>query len=225
MCCLKADNHNARGQKHRFGYKASASTKRPTTPMFHSSINLESHTMSIKIRAAMLGLATAGLSATAFAAPPQSGVINITGKVMETSCVLDSAATNIDVKLPTVDKDLLSGAQSSTGRTGFALTVTGCAEGVKVSAAFVPDSNVDAYGNLKNSAAGGASNVQVQLLDQSHNAININTDDATSQLARAVTITSAAPATLQYYAQYFSQAGSAGSGDVAAMANYQLTYE
>lgn len=181
--------------------------------------------MSIKFRASMLGLATAGLSATAFAAPPQSAVINITGKVMETSCVLDSASTNIDVKLPTINKDLLSAEQSSTGRTGFSMKVTGCADGVKVSAAFVPDSNVDAYGNLTNSAAGGASNVQVQLLDQSYNVININTDDATSQLARAVTINGSAPATLQYYAQYFSQAGSAGTGDVAAMANYQLTYE
>lgn len=181
--------------------------------------------MNSKLRAAVICLAGAGLSANAFAAPPQTGVINITGKVTETSCVLDSTATNIDVRLPAVDKDLLSAAQSSTGRTGFAMKVTGCADGVKVSAAFVPDSNVDAYGNLKNSAASGASSVQVQLLDQNQTAININTDNATTQLARAVTVSGATPVTLQYYAQYYSQAGSAGAGDVAAMANYQLTYE
>ncbi len=181
--------------------------------------------MTSQFHAAVFGLAAATLSAAAFAAPPQTGVINITGKVTETSCMLDASATNIDVKLPAVDKDLLSTAQSSTGRTGFAMKVIGCSEGVKVSAAFVPDSNVDAYGNLKNSAAGGASNVQVQLLDKNHAAININTDDGTSQLARAVTVTGSTPVTLQYFAQYFSQDGNAGTGDVAAMANYQLTYE
>lgn len=181
--------------------------------------------MNSKIRTALIGLAVTGFSAGVVAAPQQTGVINITGKVTETSCMLDSGASNIDVKLPSVDKELLSGAQSSTGRTGFSMTVTSCADGSKVSVAFIPDSNVDAYGNLKNSVAGGASNVEVQLLDKDQASININTDDATSQLARAVTVNGATPVTLQYYAQYFSQAGNAGAGDVAAMANYQLTYE
>ncbi|MNH18530.1 Major fimbrial subunit precursor [compost metagenome] len=181
--------------------------------------------MKLNKYAAATLLVGAGISANAVAAPPQTGVINITGKVTETSCVLDSSVTNLAVKLPSVDKDLLTSAQSSTGRTGFAMKVTGCADGVKVSAAFVPDNNVDAYGNLKNTAASAASNVQVQLLDQAQTAININTDDATTQLARAVTVNGSTPVTLQYYAQYYSLAGGAGAGDVAAMANYQLTYE
>lgn len=181
--------------------------------------------MKSKLHAALICLGGAGLCAQAFAATPQTGVINITGKVTETSCVLDSSATNLDVKLPSVERSLLAAAQSSTGRTGFTMKVTSCADGMKVSAAFVPDSNVDAYGNLKNAALGGASNVQVQLLDQNQTAININTDNATSQLSRAVTVSGTNPVTLQYYAQYYSQAGSASAGDVAAMANYQLTYE
>ncbi|MDN6859326.1 fimbrial protein [Pseudomonas sp. CAN2814] len=181
--------------------------------------------MKAKLHAAVICLAGAAISSHAFAAAPQTGVINITGKVTETSCVLDSSATNIDVRLPTVDKDSLAAAQATAGRTGFTMQVTGCADGVKVSAAFVPDSNVDTYGNLKNSVSGGASNVQVQLLDQNQAVINVNTDDATSQQARAVTVSGSNPVTLQYYAQYYSQAGSAGAGDVAAMANYQLTYE
>ncbi len=181
--------------------------------------------MSSKLRTILICIAGAGLCAQAYAAPPQTGVINITGKVTDTSCVLDSTATSVSVKLPPVDKDLLSAPQSSTGRGGFALKVTSCSDGVKVSAAFAPNSNVDAYGNLKNTAANPASNVQVQVLDKNHAAININTDDATSQLARAVTVSGSTPTTLQYYVQYYSQAGSAGIGDVAAMANYQLTYE
>lgn len=169
-------------------------------------------------------MAGAGLGAHAYA--DQTGVVNITGKVTDTSCVLDSTSTSVSVSLPPVDKDLLSAAQSSTGRGGFALTVTGCSDGVKVSAAFVPNSHVDAHGNLKNNAgADPASNVQVQVLDKNHRVININTDDAASQMARGVSVSGSTPATLQYYVQYYSQAGSAGAGNVVATANYQLTYE
>ncbi|SDO97318.1 fimbrial protein [Pseudomonas jinjuensis] len=179
--------------------------------------------MKQQLLGAVIVLAGAGVSMGVSAATPQTGIINITGKVTETSCVLDSASTNLDVHLPTVDKTLLADPQSSTGRTGFAMQVSSCDDGIKVSAAFTPDSNVDAYGNLKNGA--DADKVQVQLLDQNQNVININTDDALSQSARAVTVSGGAPVTLQYYAQYYSQEGGAGAGDVSAMANFQLTYE
>lgn len=170
-------------------------------------------------------MAGVGLGAQAYAATPQTGKINITGKVTTTSCVLGTSATNVTVKLPPVDKDLLSAAQSNAGRGGFSLSVTGCDDGVKVSAAFVPDTNVDAHGNLKNNAASdAANNVQVQVLDKDHNVININTDDATKQAARAVEVSGGAT-NLQYYLQYYSQAGGASAGAVAATANFQLTYE
>lgn len=63
------------------------------------------------------------------------------------------------------------------------------------------------------------------MLDKNHRVININTDDATTQLARAETVSGTTPANLQYYVQYYSQAGGAGAGAVAATANFQLTYE
>ncbi|MNZ39271.1 S-fimbrial protein subunit SfaG precursor [compost metagenome] len=179
--------------------------------------------MKKQLLAAVAVLAGAGVSMGINAAPPQTGIINITGKVTETSCVLEASSTSLDVHLPTVDKTLLAAPQSSTGRTGFTMKVNSCADGIKVSTAFTPDSNVDAYGNLKNTA--DADKVQVQLLDQNQNVININTDDALSQSARAITADGSTPVTLQYFAQYYSQEGGAGSGDVAAMANFQLTYE
>lgn len=181
--------------------------------------------MQSKLRTILICIAGVGLGAQAYAATPQTGVVNITGKVTETSCVLGTSAASVNVTLPPVDKDLLSAAQSSTGRGGFSLSVTGCSNGVKVSAAFVPNNHVDAHGNLKNSAATGpASNVQVQVLDKDHKVININTDDATKQLERAVDVSGGA-ANLQYYLQYYSQAGGASAGAVAATANFQLTYE
>ncbi|WKL14492.1 fimbrial protein [Comamonas testosteroni] len=182
--------------------------------------------MQSKLRTILICIAGVGLGAQAYAATPQNGVVNITGKVTEKSCVLDSTATTVSVNLPPVNKDLLSAAQSSAGRGGFSLKVTGCGDGVKVSAGFVPGTNVDPHGNLKNNAATDpASSVQVQVLDKNHRVININTDDATTQLARAETVSGTTPANLQYYVQYYSQAGGAGAGAVAATANFQLTYE
>jgi len=180
--------------------------------------------MSSKLRTILICIAGAGLCAQAYA-DTSTGVVNITGKVTDTSCVLDSSAKSVRVELPSVNKDLLADAGSSTGRGSVAFKVTGCPEGLKVSAAFVPNSNVDANGNLKNTAGNPASNVQVQLLDKDYSPINIHTDNASSQLSRAVTVSGSTPVTLQYYVQYYSHAGEAGNGDVAAMANYQLTYE
>lgn len=171
-------------------------------------------------------MAGVGLGAQAYAATPQTtGVLNITGKVADTSCVLDSTATSASVRLAPITKELLAGPGSSTGRAGFTLKVNDCPGGAKVSVAFVPDGNVDAHGNLKNTAGNPAGNVQVQVLDKDHRVININTDDNASQLARAVDAVDATPTTLQYYVQYYSAAGQAGNGDVTATANFQLTYE
>lgn len=177
--------------------------------------------MKSKLRTILICIAGAGLGAQAYATTT-SGIISISGKVTDTSCKLDSAASSTSVKLPSVNKSLLSTAGSSTGIAGFSLRVTDCSNGVKVSAAFIPGSNVDANGNLK---ASGADNVQVQLLDKSHQVININTDDNTTQMARAVTVSGATPVNLQYYLRYYSHEGSAGVGDITATANFQLTYE
>ena len=187
--------------------------------------------MKSKLRTILICIAGAGLGAQAYATTPpaatSNGTINITGKVTDTSCSLDSAGASTSVKLPSVNKSLLSTAGSSTGVAGFSLSVTGCSDGVKVSAAFVPNSHVDANGNLKNSASDTpASNVQVQVLDKNHEVININTDDNTKQMARAVEVSGAAtPVNLQYYLRYYSEAGGAVAGNVIATANFQLTYE
>lgn len=178
--------------------------------------------MKSKSRTILICIAGAGLGAQAYATTPTtSGTITITGKVTDTSCSLDPASST-SVKLPSVNKSLLSTAGSSTGAAGFSLKVTGCDDGVKVSAAFIPGSNVDANGNL---IATGANNVQVQLLDKDHQVININTDDNTKQMARGVDVSGSTPVNLQYYLRYYSREGNAGVGAITATANFQLTYE
>ncbi|WP_166677018.1 fimbrial protein [Paraburkholderia caballeronis] len=185
--------------------------------------------MNRKIITSTLALAAIGLSTSAFATGPQTGQIQITGKVVDTTCSVDAASQNVTVTLPTVDKSSLSSAASSAALTPFAITVDGCAQtdgADTVSVAFVPDSNVDANGNLLNQAAGGAQNVAVQILDNSRNVVNVNTDTVTAQQARgSSTDVAGAPVTLQYYAQYYSALGGTTAGAVSALANFQLVYE
>lgn len=182
--------------------------------------------MQSKLRTILICMAGAGLGAQAYAttpasAPTTTGMITIAGKITESSCSLDSTSPTT-VKLPSVNKSLLTDAGSTAGGAGFSLRVTDCSAGVKVSAAFIPGSNVDANGNL---VATGADNVQVQLLDKDHRVININTDDNIKQMARAVQVSDTTPVNLQYYLQYYSHEGSAGIGEITATANFQLTYE
>lgn len=182
--------------------------------------------MQSKLRTILICIAGVGLGAQAYATTSDTtGVLNVTGKVADTSCVLDSTATSASVRLAPITKELLADAGSSTGRAGFTLKVNNCPAGAKVSVAFVPDGNVDARGNLTNTAGNPAGNVQVQVLDRDYQVININTDNQSKQLARAVDAVAATPTILQYYVQYYSATGQAGNGDVAATANYQLTYE
>ncbi|MCY1274147.1 S-fimbrial protein subunit SfaG [compost metagenome] len=168
-------------------------------------------------------LAIAGSMACsgAFAAGPQGGVINFTGRVLDTTCVVDAGSTNMNVRLPDIDKTQLAGSNSSAGITAFSIRVTGCdasPDAALVSARFIPDGNVNAAGNLVNS--GTATNIAIQLLDKDKNAINIQTDQYLSAEPA-----SGASIDLKYWARYFSELGNAGAGDVSAMANFELIYQ
>ena len=176
---------------------------------------------------AALFVAGAGLSLNAQAA--QTGQIQITGKVVDTTCSVDAGSGNVQVTLPNVDKSLLQNPGSNTGITPFSVKVSGCtgssgAGADVVSVAFVPDANVDMNGNLVNT--GGASAVAVQLLDKNQQPINIHNDSYSAQVARGEsTDVSGGDINLNYYARYFSAAGGAGAGDVATQANFQLIYQ
>jgi len=177
---------------------------------------------------AALVVAGAGLSLNAQAA--QTGQIQITGKVVDTTCSVDAGSSNVQVTLPNVDKSLLQNPGSNTGITPFSVKVSGCTAGTPgagtdvVSMAFVPDANVDMNGNLVNT--GGASAVAVQLLDKNQQPINIHNDSYSAQVARGEsTGASGGNVNLNYFARYFSAAGSATAGTVAAQANFELVYQ
>ncbi|PWU26475.1 hypothetical protein DK254_28335 [Pseudomonas sp. RW407] len=183
--------------------------------------------MQKKLLAAMLALVGTGASLAVSAA--QTGQITITGKVIDTTCVVDAGSGNVQVTLPNVDKSLLQNPGSYTGITPFSVKVSGCtgSSGTgadTVSMAFVPDSNVDMNGNLANT--GSATAVAVQLLDKNQQPINVHNDSYSAQVARGEsTDVAGGDVNLNYYARYFSAAGGATAGTVVSQANFQLIYQ
>ena len=176
---------------------------------------------------AALIVAGAGLLLNAQAA--QTGQIQITGKVVDTTCSVDAGSGNVQVTLPNVDKSLLQNPGSNTGITPFSVKVSGCtgssgAGADVVSVAFVPDANVDMNGNLVNT--GGASAVAVQLLDKGQQPINIHNDSYSAQVTRGEsTDVAGGSIDLKYFARYYSAAGGATAGTVVSQANFQLIYQ
>ena len=103
------------------------------------------------------------------AAHAADGTITFTGSISAQTCTINgngSGGTDFTVTLPTVAASALPSDGATSGRTPFSIAVSGCStKSGTVSTWFEPGSNVDATsGLLKNTAAGGAANVQVGLL-------------------------------------------------------------
>ncbi len=116
------------------------------------------------------------------------GTITFKGQITDTTCTITTGASGtFTVTLPTVSKTTLGAANVTNGITGFNIQLTGCnpASG-NVHAYFEAGANVDpATGRLVNTDAvssGGASNVQIGLLNPSNStAIVIGASDGAAQ--------------------------------------------
>lgn len=143
--------------------------------------------------------------------------------VAQPSCSVDPSYTNFAVQLPPITAQSLPTKGSTTGDTGFGILLN-CTPGAAVTIRFDPqtgNNNGLPAGTLPTSTGGNyASNVLIQLL---------KSDDSTIMpISQAVPLTGFTtpngPLTLQFYARYYSNAGSVGSGDVKGVATFTLTY-
>jgi len=160
----------------------------------------------------------------AAALAPQSamavdGTITVTGTVNASSCKINGANSPaaINVTLPTVSTTSLNAAGAVAGRTPFSLALSGCGALTSAKTFFEPGPTILADGNLKN--GGGATGVEVQLLDNSFNAINLT--NGGPQTATALT---SGAATINYYAQYYANAA-AGAGSVSTSVQFTMLYQ
>ena len=168
-------------------------------------------------------LAASALALGSVAAHAADGTVTINGMVTDQTCEVSANSKNITVTLPTVGVGSLATAGTTAGRTPFTINLENCKAG-DVSAFFETGGNVDAAsGRLNNT--GGASNVQVRLLNDSSVVIPVlaNADQA-PVTTKATVAKDGDSAALNYYAEYYAT-GAAKAGDVATSVQYTINYQ
>ncbi|RJG14347.1 type 1 fimbrial protein [Pseudomonas cavernicola] len=174
-------------------------------------------------------IALAVIAAPGFAAAaPSANTINFLGEVTAQTCqvTINGNATTPVVLLPTVQASTLAAAGSVVGETPFTLGVTGCvaptsaAQAIK--AVFVGN-NVTSSGNLGNTAAGGATNVELQILNGvAGTPVNLSSPATVAGISLPVGATSASH---DYAVQYKSVPGGATAGAVTSSMQYTVSYQ
>jgi major type 1 subunit fimbrin (pilin) len=173
----------------------------------------------------------AGVGALASqAAMAADGTITLNGTISAVTCSVHggtpTGGSNFTVTLPTVASTAFPSVGSVAGAMPYTITVGaasegGCTDGTKVRVLYEPTSpNIDAAtGNLK--VAGGATGVQLQLLNGGdRSVIKLN---AASPASTQVTVASNTAA-LPFYAQYVSTAASVTAGQANSSVQYSIQY-
>ncbi len=177
----------------------------------------------MKFSTAFFACAAFSLSASALAA---DGTITINGEITSQTCQINGNGGGADftVTLPTVSTSALPIAGATAGRTPFNIALTNCSPNSGNAAVyFEPSATVDLLtGRLKNTAANGAENVEVGLLNNDHSDIQLGGGEA-SQNMQFVALESG-QATLNYFAQYVAT-DAATAGKVEARTMYSIVYQ
>ncbi|MFU2054383.1 fimbrial protein [Gallibacterium anatis] len=182
-----------------------------------------------------LGLSAQGAFADDPANSTNGGLITITGKVTDTTCLINGKENgDLTVQLPPVSTKALAAQGATTGDTAFTIELSGCQSATnqlatKAAAFFVNESDkVTADGKLLNKPDSGdaAQNVVVQLLHGDDTPIDITKPYAeqTKEAQKAGIDSSKKTATLKYKARYYAT-NPAGAGEVKSTVKYTIAYE
>jgi len=178
------------------------------------------------MKKALLGTIVAlAFSAAALPASANVGTITINGKLTASTCTVQINGGTVDatVTLPTLPTKDLAAAGTTAGDTAFTMNLTNCEPATgSVRAYFEHGPNVDAAsGRLNNNATNGASNVQVQLIDNNNTPLYIGN---TSQRDNDATALENGAADLIYSARYYAT-GKSTAGALSTSVTYSIDYE
>jgi len=172
----------------------------------------------------------AGLFGVAALAPQVAqavdGTINFTGAITASTCKINGGAApaTIAVTLPTVATTSLVSVGAVAGRTPFSIALTACTGQTKATTYFEPGLTTSTDGNLK-IASGGASGVELQLLNNDATNSVINVANAYgAQNSNQITLTSGA-GTLNYYVQYYATSAAVTAGAANSSVQFTMVYQ
>ncbi|KVQ34610.1 fimbrial protein [Burkholderia cepacia] len=185
--------------------------------------------MQTKLLSALLLVGAATASQVAFAA---DGTITFSGNVTAQTCTIsgNGGSKNFTVKLPTVPASSLATSGATAGATPFNIALTGCSPATGTNATSAVHAYFEAGPTINTTtgnlvvAPGGATNVEIQLLNASdESAVKLGQADA-SQNSKPVNIGTDGTATLQFYAQYYAT-GAAKAGAANSSVMYTIAYQ
>jgi major type 1 subunit fimbrin (pilin) len=188
--------------------------------------------------AAVLGFA----ALSPMVASASDGTITFTGEITDVSCTITgggaaSGTGDITVQLPTVSASALPADGATAGNTPFSLILSGvnCTDG-KTAALWVETNQTPALDTatnaLRNQETGGATNVEVRMLNAANNQpilLGINDYVTANQAVIAANNQPAATisgnkATLNYVAQYLAVGAAPTPGKVSTYLTYSMQY-
>ncbi|CAE6868896.1 Major fimbrial subunit SMF-1 [Paraburkholderia nemoris] len=168
-------------------------------------------------------LAAASIAMLAPAAHAADGTITFNGSVVGTTCTINSGTPNFSVTLPPVSTSALATAGATAGLTPFSIALTACSGGTGNATAYLePGPTVDTATGQLIVAAGGATNVEIGLLNSKNQPIVAGAATG-SQNTDLVSIASGS-ATLNMYAQYVAM-GAATAGAANSTIQYTISYQ
>ncbi|EPL04940.1 fimbrial protein [Pseudomonas sp. CF161] len=156
----------------------------------------------------------------------QASQIKFLGEIVDETCTLDvNGTSNPTILLPSISKKELASIGQTAGEARLTLTLSGCTGGTAsrtITAAFLPNGDVNNQGRLANEAPGGSAKVSLQLLDDT-TPINL----ASGELSR-VTLVEEGESTagvskvlnVRYYAEESGVEATAVEGSV----QYSISY-
>ena len=165
-------------------------------------------------------------SMTAFAATNtvNGGTVHFEGEIVNAACAVDAGSIDQSVQLGQVRSAKLATAGNTSSAVGFNIQLNDCDTSVstKASIAFsgtAVDSTNTSVLALQSSAAGGATNVGVQILDKTGTPLDLDgtTFSAATTLNNGTNI-------IPFQARYYAT-GVATAGTANADATFKVQYE
>ncbi|HDU4322942.1 TPA: type 1 fimbrial major subunit FimA [Klebsiella aerogenes] len=170
------------------------------------------------------GLSLSSAAALADTTTVNGGTVHFKGEIVNAACAVDAGSIDQTVQLGQVRSAKLATAGSTSSAVGFNIQLNDCDTTVATKAAVAfSGTAVDSKNNtvlaLQSSAAGGATNVGVQILDKTGTALGL--DGATFSAATTLNDgTNIIPFQARYYAT-----GAATAGTANADATFKVQYE
>lgn len=191
----------------------------------------------MKIKALVIGVVSA-LSLTASlahaAATPEvvnGGTIHFKGEVVTAACAVDAGSVDQTVQMGQVQTSSFSAAGSTSSPVGFNIQLDNCDTTTYKTASinFLGTQATDSSGStlnnvlaLQSSSAGSATNVGIQILNSTGEAVSLNVADPTSISGQTLIN---GTNTLPFQARYYATNATVGAGTADADATFQVVYQ